>query len=109
MRHERSEGVVRDGTQDTNIGTIATRALPVNANRTAWYLVNQTVNDGRVGYNQNVTPTRGYLLGRDGGGVRSNRFGPQSDGDTTTQEVFAALGAAAGNVTVYAWEVYEPG
>lgn len=81
------------------VNTTPTRILDNNPRRVAWLLVNISVNQGYLNFDNLVSSSNGIILGAGGGSVSVE---VDEDGETPAWEVFGLCTGAAG-----IWWVYE--
>lgn len=82
-----------------NVGTTSTKILDNNPRRVAWLLVNISVNQGYLNFDNLVSSSNGIILGAGGGSVSVE---VDEDGETSSWEVFGVCTGASG-----VWWVYE--
>jgi hypothetical protein len=82
------------------VGTSATRILNNNPDRIFWLAVNLSTNKGYVGWDAQVSSSKGIPIAPSGGYVSCTL---EEDGELTIHEVYAVLENASG--TFYVLEI----
>jgi hypothetical protein len=82
------------------VGTTATLILRNNPDRIFWLTINLSANKGYVGWNSDVSSSKGIPIAPSGGYVSCSL---EEDGELTIHEVYAILENASG--TFYTIEI----
>jgi len=79
------------------VGTTPTEILRNNPDRIFWLVVNLSVNDGYVGWDRQVSSTRGLLAAANGGYVSASA---EEDGELVIYPVYAINLVASGTYMI---------
>lgn len=86
------------------VGTTVTQVLRGNPDRLLWIFVNLGANDVYLGFDQDVSPTRGILVASGGGAARAWW---REDGELVIHPVYAIASTAAADVYVVVVEATD--
>lgn len=85
--------------KNVTVGTTPTQLYKNDPRRVMATLMNRSVNNGALGFGNELTFATGFLVGANGGEAE---LGVEDDGEGVTWEIFAINDGAAG-----VWVVYE--
>lgn len=94
----RFDGATRAKFNAVTVNTTSTRVLDNNPRRVAWLIVNISVNQGFLSFDNSVSSSNGIILGAGGGSVSVE---VDEDGETPAWEAYAVTTGAAGIFWVY--------
>ena len=84
--------------KNVTVGTTPTQLYKNDPRRVMATIMNRSVNNGAIGFGNDLTFSNGFLCGANGGEAELT---VEEDGEGTTYEIFGINSGAAGEWTVY--------